>query len=71
MSYISCTSVEAIRKTARITDNPLMILEQDGQLLMVTLVRHGIPLFVRKIRFSNLDELITALRKTISFIQEQ
>lgn len=71
VTHISCSSVEAIGGTARFTRQPLMVLEQDGPLLMVTLVRNGIPLFVRKIRFSQLDELVTALRKTISFIGEQ
>lgn len=71
VTYISCSSIDAVKKSARFSRQALLILEQEGQLLVVTLVKDGVPLFVRKIRFSQLDELVLALRKTIAFVQEQ
>ncbi len=71
VSYISCSSVDAVRKSSSRSTEALMILEQEGSLLMVTLVKGGIPIFMRKIRFSQLDELLLALSKTLAFVREQ
>jgi len=71
ITYISCSTANAINKAQGLSHEPVMILEQEGQLLMVTLVKNGIPIFMRKIRFSQLDELIVALRKTMAFVSEQ
>lgn len=71
VTFVGCSSVSAIGKSAAVSQDPLMILEQEGQLLMVTLVQGGIPLFVRKIRFSQSRELVPALQKTIAFVSEQ
>jgi hypothetical protein len=71
VTYVGCSSVAAIRKTAALSKAPLMILEQEGQLLMVTVVQGGVPLFVRKIRFTQAQELLTTFRKTLAFVNEQ
>lgn len=71
LTFISCSTIAAIEKSPALSAEPLMILEQEGQLLMVTVVNRGLPLFARKIRFSQIGELVTGLRKTLAFVGEQ